>query len=254
MRPIEINLTRNESATINTAINRSNFNVSTSPGTGTGQDFIVVNYNPDNQYIVVGSVITGTYQNGNPFTANVTRIQKEVLDNFWRIYVDITLADNILGNQTMNVVNTTNSGSAGGSIIQLANLTGLEVGDHISGDAALPPNATVQEIIPAYNAIRVNSRLLDNIATGTTLDFNPAQQDHHIEIVPVDQYISPQEIHWEAIGGTVTVDGLLGPMTDYVTAQALTAPVTNGAYSALRFTNTSTTEESRVYIVQTGRP
>jgi len=254
MRPIEINLTRDESDTIDTAINESGFTVPATPGTGPNQNFLILSYNPDNQFIVVGSTVAGTYEGGGNFSATITDIEKESgAGTNWLVYINITLTDNVLDTSSLTITNTTNSGSLGGTIIQMANLTGLEVGQHVSGDASLPPNAVITELIPRANAIRLNSRLLDNIASGTTLSFNPEQQDHHIEIVPVDQYISPQEIVWEILGGTVTVEGLVGPMTDYVSTGTLTGPVTNGAYSALKFVNSNATDSARVYIVQTGR-
>ena len=253
MRPIEILLTRDESETINTAINRTGFTVPAFPGTGPNQNFLILGYNPDDKFIVVGSTVAGDYEGGGTFTATITDIEKEANGSNWLVYLNITLTDNVDSESQLTITNTTNSASLGGRIIQMANLTGLEVGQHVSGDDALPPNAVIDLLIPNANAIRLNSRLTDNIATGTTLSFNPEQQDHHIEIVPVDQYISPQEIVWEAFGGTVAVEGLIGPMTDYVSTGTLTGPVTNGAYSALKFTNSNATDSARVYIVQTGR-
>ena len=253
MRPIEILLTRDESETINTAINRTGFTVPANPGSAANQNFILLGYNPDNQFVVVGSTISGTYEGGGAFSGTITDIEKEIGGTNWVVYVDFTLTDSIDPVSQLTITNVTNSGSNGGTIIQMANLTGLEVGQHVSGDASLPPNAVIAGLIPAANAIRLNSRLTADIATGTTLSFNPEQQDHHIEIVPVDQYISPQEIVWEILGGTVTVEGLVGPMTDYVSTGTLTGPVTNGAYSALKFVNSNATDSARVYIVQTGR-
>lgn len=253
MRPIEILLTRDASETIDTAINESGFTVPAYPGTGANQNFLILRYNPDNNFIVVGCTVAGVYEGGGTFTATVTDIEQEANGTNWLVYINITLTDNVLDTSNLTITNTVNSGSLGGTLIQLANLTGLNLGDHVSGDASLPPNAVIVELVPRANAIRLNSRLLANIATGTTLSFNPEQQDHHIEIVPVDQYISPQEIVWEALGGTVTVEGLVGPMTDYVSTGTLTGPVTNGAYSALKFVNSNATDSARVYIVQTGR-
>ena len=68
--------------------------------------------------------------------------------------------------------------------------------------------------------------------------------------VPIDQYITPQNIVWSASGGTVTAAGLVGEMSGFdgsgrptnapnysVATASLTQPVTNGAYSAIRFSN-----------------
>lgn len=69
--------------------------------------------------------------------------------------------------------------------------------------------------------------------------------------VPIDQYVTPQNISWA--GSVTSVTGLVGEMTTYsadgrpnptgtgyvVSGSALTSPVTGGAYSALRVAGTA---------------